>query len=97
MVEIFVFLEMGGKHEDLEVRLLGSTYGDCQPGGTPPPLRGGTKSRISQSLHIALENFDARNACAFKDYDTQRLQQVIASTGYDRITELVKTVFVTKL
>ena len=73
LVEIFVFLEMGGRLEKLEVHLL--------------------MDDADHSLDQELANFDPQNARCFTDYDTKRLQEVIAVTGYPRIKQLVHDVF----
>jgi len=72
LVEIFIFLEMGGTNSNLTVRLLlGETT----------------------TLAMAVKNFDVKRARCFTDHDTERLQEVIEATGYQKITQLIIAIF----
>jgi len=82
LIEIFVFLEMGGQHSALRVRMLGTNTAK------------GTNGRVSSSsLDEALLDFDPSRARCFTDYDTERLHTVIETTGYSKISALVRDAF----
>merc|ERR1712151_995124 len=89
VIELFVFLEMGGRVENLEVRFLDeetqialtSTY---------------TNTTSNESIGVILERFDPRESTCFSEYDTQRLQAVVEACGYDRISALVREAFLAK-
>lgn len=81
LMEIFVFLEMGGDPSKLEVHMF---------------LNSASTSayKSKQELLTAIKRFDARNAESSTAADTARLQKVIEDAGYDKINNLVRTVFV---
>jgi len=91
LVEIYVFLHMGGAVDDIEVLLLG--------GNSPPACDSscGVRASWSSASHIRLEeqirNFNPRAARCHSDYDTDRLQAVIGAAGHEQIVELVRKVF----
>ena len=87
LVEIFVFLEMGGERSRLEVHLLGQ--------GTRPSVASfaSASSWGMSSARLAVGQFDARTARCFTDEDTIRLQKVIEVAGYSKIDQLVRKVF----
>eukprot|EP00427_Karlodinium_veneficum_P017709 CAMPEP_0169137820 /NCGR_PEP_ID=MMETSP1015-20121227/41782_1 /TAXON_ID=342587 /ORGANISM="Karlodinium micrum, Strain CCMP2283" /LENGTH=347 /DNA_ID=CAMNT_0009202769 /DNA_START=1 /DNA_END=1044 /DNA_ORIENTATION=- len=88
LIEIFVFLEMGGHYADLDVRLL-------RHFGTGANSECGRSSVTS--LGGILEQFDPREAICFTSYDTERLHAVITTTGYDRINRVVDEVFLKQI
>jgi len=83
LIEIMVFLEMGGEIANLEVIIIDDSQ--ISPSDNRPTKR--------NSLVSSLQAFDPRNARCFTDYDTKRLQSIVEVTGYDRIAQLVHEVF----
>lgn len=77
LIEIMVFLEMGGDIEHLEVKLLKDTE----------------TWQVSSTLSNAVATFHPKNARAFSVYDTERLREVLEISGDDRMIELVSKVF----
>jgi len=78
LVEIMVFIEMGGDVTNLEVKLLEEPDNPADP-----PVK----------IEYFIEAFDPRNAKCFKDYDTERLLGIIEVIGHDKIISLVHEVF----
>jgi len=78
LVEIMVFIEMGGDKEHLDVRLLDD---DAVP------------TTQTTNLRSSIRVFDPRDAKCFTDEDTAKLLAIIETTGYDRIQALVQDVF----
>ena len=81
LVEIVVFLEMGGHTANLEVKLLQSK------------AHGRHNLRAHSPLEMLLEDFDPRRARCFNAIDTEQLQAVIEVVGYDCISHLVHDAF----
>lgn len=77
LVEIVVFLEMGGDLTRLDVRL----FRDIESG------------KVRSNLRSAISDFNPRAARCATKYDTERLQNVLRIIGYDRIGNLVDDVF----
>ena len=71
LVDIFVFLEIGGKPSTLEVHILEASTAS-------------SFTSIS-SVTVALPEFDPREAHCFTEEDTIRLHQVIGVTGHQKI------------
>jgi hypothetical protein len=86
LIEIVVFLQMGGQRENLEVRLLREDTSSLKEPTMAANMR---TSRVWDKV----ESFDPRMARCFNTVDTDRLHDVVDCTGYDRITDLVKDVF----
>lgn len=82
LVEIFVFLEMGGQLSQLDVRLVDD---QCEESGLG--------SQDMSTLADVIMNFDPAKARCFTDSDTERLHGVLQISGYDRIKQLVCDVF----
>jgi len=82
LMEIFVFVTMGGRAEDLEVRLLGGTS-----------LQRMNTTRSVKSIITSLQDFDPWKARCTTDYDTERLREVIRSTGFRQIRQVVMDAF----
>jgi len=79
LIEIFVFVQMGGKMDNLEVVFL------------EEQLRSSSSTHIS--LADQIESFDPRDAQCFSDYDNDRLHAVFGAAGYGQVEELVKSAF----
>lgn len=97
LVEIFVFLEMGGKMSDVEVILIEDQSESSLPShwkASPSSMEGvPVAHHASSGLADQIAKFDPREARCFSDYDTDRLHSVIGAAGYDQIEELIKNVF----
>jgi len=92
LVEIFVFLEMGGKAENLQVHILNDRAEKLRRNS----VRRNSVSRtcLTETMDTELSNFDPEAAQCFLEEDTMRLQAVIETTGRAKIQELVRDVFV---
>jgi len=92
LIEIMVFLEMGGDTSNLEIKVI--------DGAKITAARGSGRAsgnHTSQSMQNALEVFDPRDARCFTEEDTRRLQAVVEIIGYDRIGDLVHGAFMEAL
>jgi hypothetical protein len=95
IVEIFVFLEMGGLLSNLHVKLLNNTPDSSRAHKTDASRHSRHGSLCSQSETLAMQvaQFDPRNARCFTESDSEKLHEVIETTGYERISTLVREVF----
>jgi len=78
LLEIYVFLEMGGDLDHLEVHLLSSPT---------------TAESDIDAMRERLVQFDAKHARSSTEEDTARLQAVLGLAGYEKINLLVRSVF----
>ena len=85
LIEIFVFLEMGGDLANLEVYLLGEEA----------PLH--TSGEHATGLSAQISQFDCRSAKSSSDEDTFRLHQALHAAGFEKINNMVRSVFGIKL
>jgi len=86
LVEIFVFIQMGGNLENLEVILLDDSLVSTS---TSVPR----SSLHSTCLDEQIRTFDPREARCCEDYDTERLHAVLGAGGYEEMLTLVQKVF----
>jgi len=106
LVEIFIFLQMGGELDNLEVRLLdehlktsmlNSFKRQLSHKAEMAPLSPSNVNAISDKstwgFSDQIEHFDPRTATCTKDADTVRLHDVVGAAGYAQIEELVKNAF----
>jgi hypothetical protein len=85
LIEIMVFIEMGGNVAELNVELL-------KDAKTARKTRAPRQSVVPEILQ-----FDPRDAKCFTEYDTLRLQAVLEITGHDRIAAVVRQALQTRL
>jgi len=97
LVEMFVFLKMGGVRSNLEVHIIES-QNTLNDGMTREITREITREMtrevsVRETASMAVRAFNFDNARCFTDYDTERLRGVVEIAGREQIEELVDDVF----